>query len=147
MKTKFVTTFLILVIIKSTALAQWTNIWSTTSTNFQGGCFATSKDTCFVSDESGKIYRTTDGGTTWDSVQTIFTSSWFNDIYFPSKNVGYACGGTAFGTHWSTIAKTTNGGQTWDSLTSNVFNGDFLCISFLNDSVGYIAGNDFVKTT
>lgn len=146
MKTNF---FLIvfMLMLKSVLFAQWTNILTNNANNFQSRCFATTKDTCFVGDASGKIFRTTDGGSTWDSVQTIFTTSWFNDLYFPSKNVGYACGGTAFGNHNSLVAKTTNGGVTWDSLTSNAFIGEFVCMSFLTDDVGYIAGNDFVKTT
>src|SRR5204863_1560904 len=84
---------------------------------------------------------------TWDSVQTVFTTDWFNDIYFPSPNVGYACGGTAFGMHPCMLAKTTDGGQTWDSPLSNGGSYNFSKIFFVNDSVGYISGDYFVKTT
>lgn len=127
--------------------AQWNTVWTNPTNDFQGGCYATSADTCYVATYGGRIFRTTDGGTSWDSVQTLFTTSWFNQIRFSSPNVGYACGGTAFGTHSSIIAKTSNAGATWDSVTSNTYGYDFTKISLLNDYVGYFAGEKLVKTT
>lgn len=133
-------------IVQSAAFAQWADIWPNNN-NLQGGCFATSSDTAFLTGEAGKIYRTTNGGADWESITSIFTTSWFNDIAFSSTKIGYACGGTAFGTHTSCIAKTTDGGLTWDSLTSNEFGYEFTGISLVSDSVGYFVGESFVKTT
>jgi photosystem II stability/assembly factor-like uncharacterized protein len=110
-----------------------------------------SKDTVFVGSAwSGRIHQTTNGGQGWSFYQTIFTSSWFNDMHFPTKSVGYACGGTAFGIHKNFIAKTTNGGQTWDSLTSNSFTGySFMNIHFANATTGFVSGEAglLLKTT
>ncbi|RYZ28334.1 MAG: hypothetical protein EOP49_41535, partial [Sphingobacteriales bacterium] len=133
--------------IQFTASAQWTDTWHTSTNYLQGGCFATSADTCFVTGSEGKIYRTLNGGTSWDSAQTIFTTSWFNDIRFPSASVGYACGGTSFGTHHSIIARTSNGGVTWDSLTSNTFSFEFYSLSAPTENTAYFAGFELVKTT
>ena len=88
----------------------------------------------------GRIHRSFDGAQTWGFDQTIFTTSWFNDMHFPSKNVGYACGGTAFGWHTNIISKTVDGGLTWDSLTSNSFSGyEFQTLFFPTESIGFIA--------
>lgn len=132
-------------LLKTSTNAQWTNVL--TNNKVYGSCFATSPDTCYVAASNGSIFRTSNGGATWDSAQTLFSSSWFNDVYFPSGNIGYACGGTAFGMHKSTIAKTIDGGQTWDSLLSNGGFYEFKKIFFVNDSVGYCGGDYFVKTT
>ena len=110
---------IVIMLLDISASAQWTSIW--TNNNINGSCYAVNADTFFVTGGGGIIYRTLNGGTSWDSAQSIFTTSWYNHINFSSPTVGYACGGTAFGQHSSTIAKTTDGGQTWDSLTSNTF--------------------------
>jgi len=127
-----------------TAKAQWTNLWNN---NIYGVCFATSADTCYTTGGSGQIFRTSNGGLTWDTMQTVFYESFFNDILFPSANIGYACGGSAFGIHKCTIVKTTNAGQTWDSVTSNTSEYEFNKIFFVNDTVGFFSGCDFLKTT
>ena len=88
----------------------------------------------------GRIHRSFDGAQTWAFDQTIFTTSWFNDMHFPTNTVGYACGGTAFGMHTNIISKTTDGGLTWDSLTSNSFFGyEFNTLFFPTDSIGFVA--------
>jgi len=126
------------------ASAQWMNC--RTDNIFYGACFAKSADTCIVIGSGGYIFRTPDGCATWDSVQTIFTTSWFNDITFSSASTGYACGGTAFGQHTSMIAKTNDGGITWDSLTSNTFGFDFSRVFCLNDSICFFTGQTLVMT-
>lgn len=127
--------------------AQWSSIYTSSSNSFYGACRSIGTDTCFVADESGKIYRTIDGGANWTSFQTIFNFSWIKDIDFPSPSIGYACGGTAFGMYKSCVAKTTDGGTTWDSINANQFGFDFYQMQFLNDSVGYLVGDRIVKTT
>jgi photosystem II stability/assembly factor-like uncharacterized protein len=133
MKT-IVTTLLIL--LTSLVFGQWNLIHY--NYDITTSCFAKSKDTCFVTGYRGKIFRTVNGGATWDSVQTVFKTSWFLDIHFPSKNIGYACGGTAFGNHRSIVAKTVNGGQTWDSLASELFGYDLFTVHFLSNNIGFL---------
>jgi photosystem II stability/assembly factor-like uncharacterized protein len=92
----------------------------------------------------GLIYKTVNGGSTWD-IDTIiqgapgfpFTS--LNSVYFLDANVGFACGGIG-GAEWSgLILKTVNGGLDWSSDgKGSVMNS----IYFPNDSVGFCVGND-----
>jgi len=88
----------------------------------------------------GRFHRSTDGGNTWSIYQTIFTTSYFYDIQFPTDSVGYACGGTNSGTHKNVIVKSIDGGQTWDSITSNAYTGNsFKKLHFINADTGLVA--------
>lgn len=145
MKYKLIT-FLLIVTFCLNSNAQWKQIKSHGS-NYGISCFATNALTCFIPSKNGYILRTLNGGNSWDSSQTTFVTSYFNDIFFPSNNVGYACGGGPFSDHRSCIAKTVNAGQTWDSITSNAFNIEFKKIYFINDSIGYVGGREnLIKT-
>jgi len=105
--------------------------------------FVVNKDTVlFVTGGGGRVYRSDEGGTYASPFQTPFTTEWFLDIDFPSTLVGYACGGTAFGSHTNVIIKTTDNGVTWDSLTSNNFFGyTFGNIEFMNNDTGFVSGD------
>ena len=137
--------FVAIFFISMAASAQWSNVF--THNGIGPSCFATSKDTCFVTGGGGQIYRTTNGGISWDSAQTIFNYSWWNDIFFPSANIGYACGGTSFGPYASTAAKTSNAGASWDSITSNAFGYELYSAYFINDTVGFFGGAGLVVKT
>lgn len=134
-----------------TIFSQWNLVYYTPNSIQPTAISVISPDTAvFVSYTEGKIYRTIDGGDTWWPHQTVFTSSWFLDVHFPSKLVGYACGGTNFGLHTKVIAKTIDGGATWDSLTSNTFSGyNFEKIHFINEDIGFVSGDGepLLKTT
>ncbi|MEO0404200.1 MAG: YCF48-related protein, partial [Bacteroidota bacterium] len=77
--------------------------------------------------------RTTDGGETWENLDTGYSGALFN-CTFPSENVGYACGFS------QTIIKTSDGGDTWEvqNSGSNTLN----YIEFSNELNGW-AGGDF----
>lgn len=140
---------LITVLIPMAASSQWNIIYI--PSDQLNALAVIDQDTIMVATyEGGRIHRSTDGGQSWWPYQTIFSSSWFSDIDFPTKMVGYACGGTAFGLHTNVIAKTTDGGQTWDSLTSNDYTGySFSKIHFLNADTGFVRGefSGLLKTT
>src|SRR5690242_20605902 len=52
------------------------------------------KDTIIaVTNSGGRVHRSVDGGQSWSFYQTVFTTSWFYDVHFPTQQVGYACGG------------------------------------------------------
>jgi photosystem II stability/assembly factor-like uncharacterized protein len=142
------TTMLIIstLLIRTLGFSQWAQVYDNPDVN--GFCYAKSKDSCFVAGLNGKIFRTINGGVSWDSVQTVFKTSWFLDIKFTSKSIGYACGGTAFGQHKSVIAKTTNGGVTWDSIASDLYGYNLYSGYFLNNNTGFFAGEGHIlKTT
>jgi photosystem II stability/assembly factor-like uncharacterized protein len=121
--------------------SQWTGIYY--HSDQETALAVVNKDTIVaVTYQGGRIHRSTNGGATWSFVQTIFEDSWFNDVHFPTQNVGYACGGggTAFGAHKQIIAKTSDAGQTWDSITSNSFFGlSFNSIRFQNADTGFVS--------
>lgn len=57
----------------------------------------------------GRLYRTTDGGSTWNTVNESITYS-IRDIFFVNNLTGWAVG---FGDLNQTISKTTDGGLSW----------------------------------
>jgi photosystem II stability/assembly factor-like uncharacterized protein len=61
------------------------------------------------------IVRTTNGGTTWDSVTVtpFVTSAIFYQVYFMNNNTGYAVGTTT-----PKLFKTTDAGLTWNGITT-----------------------------
>lgn len=64
----------------------------------------------YVSGGTGKIHKTTDGGTTW-TAQTTGTTQLINDVHFINSNTGFACGAG------HTFLKTLDGGTTWLPVT------------------------------
>ena len=129
--------------------AQWNIVYN--NADLAPGLAVLNQDTVIaISSTYGRIHRSSDGGQSWTSIQTLFSSSWFFDVHFPSTQVGYACGGTAFGLHTNIIAKTTDAGLSWDSLTANSFSGySFNHIFFVDDNIGFVSGeaNLLLKTT
>lgn len=61
--------------------------------------------TGFILGLDGTIFKTIDGGITWDSVHTGITD-YLYDIFFINENIGWLCA------DWS-LYKTTNGGISW----------------------------------
>jgi photosystem II stability/assembly factor-like uncharacterized protein len=78
------------------------DVWFTTP---ETGVVATGTDTL------GKVYRTTDGGATWNEAHTAGA---IRSVYFVSPSVGYAVGRNA-------ILKTENGGAVWVPQGSPAF--------------------------
>jgi photosystem II stability/assembly factor-like uncharacterized protein len=73
--------------------------------------------TGIVAGDRGYIGRTTNGGTTFDSVANglIPVAQRANAIWFADANTGYVSAGTASGFN-GTIVKTTDGGLNWTSI-------------------------------
>ncbi|MEO0095194.1 MAG: YCF48-related protein [candidate division WOR-3 bacterium] len=77
----------------------------------------------------GKIFKTTDGGTTWFS-QFTGTGQDFRSVHFISPDTGWAGGENG------TLFYTTNGGNTW--IPKNSGTTDQICrVFFVNDSIGF----------
>jgi photosystem II stability/assembly factor-like uncharacterized protein len=70
-------------------------------------------NTGYIAGLLGRIRKTTDGGTTWDSVASPITTT-ISRIKFADANTGWI-----FAT-LGTIQKTTDGGTTWTAQTSGV---------------------------
>lgn len=93
----------------------------------------------FFSD-SGKIYKTNNGGSSWD-VQFVEPDIAFRDVGFINNSTGFAVG-----LHGKAI-KTTNQGTSWQTVNFGTTNS-FYNIKFVNGLVGYLTKKAGVlKTT
>ncbi len=105
-------------------------IYTGTSANLTGVQFL-NNTTGFVWGTGGALRKTTDGGTTWDSITTN-TSDTIKKIQFIDVNTGYMMVNSG-------ISKTVNGGLSWTPLTlpSNISFKDF---HFFDSQNGQICG-------
>jgi photosystem II stability/assembly factor-like uncharacterized protein len=72
--------------------------------------------------EYGYIFRSTDKGNSWDTIQTLNLIN----LFFLDKKTGYACG-------FNGIEKTSDAGRTWDTIASTPFEH----ILFFNENIGF----------
>ena len=77
---------------------------------------------------SGDIYKTTDGGITWNRL-SIYIDEGISSVFFIDENVGFISGGF----NQRKVMKTTNGGATW----TQVFNQVFGQMQFIDNQIGY----------
>jgi photosystem II stability/assembly factor-like uncharacterized protein len=143
--------------------------------NFSSVFFVSDDEGWITSSSHAEIYRTTDGGKTFEVQTTLYTC---NAIHMLNENVGYAGGASGF------IYKTTDGGENWNffgtmatnladisfpptgdtgyacgingniwsisnfgvtKMTSNV-NGDLYSISFpVTSEEGWVCGGDVMR--
>ncbi|MFA5403514.1 MAG: YCF48-related protein [Ignavibacteria bacterium] len=117
--------------------AYWDTINFALVTN---GLYFTDRLTGFMAENSSKIYKTTDGGYTWN---VSFTGNGtISSICFVSSMIGWACGVQG------KIFKTSDAGTSWaiqNSPTTNQLNSIF----FVSPLIGYASGANGVilKTT
>lgn len=145
MKTKLIFTLALLCVF--TGNAQWGLLNS--PSNYEAAMAVVNTDT-IVTVTGERIYSTDNGGQTWTFYQTPYQGSWLYDVHFPTDQVGYACGGTAFGMYRNIIVKTSDGGQTWSEVTVNEYPGYvFTDIYFIDENVGFVTGSaaGLLKTT
>ncbi|MFN5630145.1 MAG: YCF48-related protein [Bacteroidota bacterium] len=115
--------------------ATWQRVQPFTIVDFKG-IFVKDSLTLFIAGSlgngKGEIYKTVDGGETWEIVYNNINMP-LKDIHFPNDSVGYCVG------KYSTIVKTIDGGVTWNDLT-NVSNisGELNTVWFLNSDTGYV---------
>jgi photosystem II stability/assembly factor-like uncharacterized protein len=97
--------------------------------------------TGFAYATAGKILRTTNGGTKWDTI-TYSGGQDVYDMHFPTPQVGFGVG------YQGTVIKTTNGGASWTSIATGLDN--FLFTTwFTSATTGFAAGEygKIFKTT
>ncbi len=98
------------------------------------------KDTGWVAgnnfNNTGNLYRTVDGGTTWS---TSISNTVFDEVWFKDYNNGFR-----LSSYLSTFDKTVNGGTTWTNVSS--FSSGTGEINFPTSTTGYAytnGSNDF----
>ena len=107
-------------------------------------CFI-NRDTGFVGTESGDIYKTSDGGSTWTGSQLAEYGIPVKSIQFISEMKGFAAGGFMVmllkdGIYSNfLISETADGGETWKSYdtTGIALNS----VWFVNDTLGFVSGD------
>lgn len=89
----------------------------------------------------GKVYKTTDSGTTWTLTLGYYSTP--NDInlfYFKNKNEGYINFGHG------EFRKTIDGGETWINVPGSWFYS-INSMYFVNDNTGFAVGRGFIYKT
>jgi photosystem II stability/assembly factor-like uncharacterized protein len=106
------------------------------------------KDTVYIADDK-YLYRSFDGGETWDSPQT--TGFYVGGAFFFNKDFGWALGQDYY-PYNASLFKTTDGGETWelklkqDSSTTSIA---FSSVYFPSENNGFVTGiwGDIYRTT
>ncbi len=89
---------------------------------------------------TGSLYRTTDGGYSWDQLINMWP---FNSLFFLNSDFGVAASNT-----WGAVYKTTNGGNYWSEHEIDFFNFEPQCLCFVSEQTGFVGGeNVMYKTT
>lgn len=86
-------------------------------------------------DQISNMWRTTDGGATWQRMETGVAKTLYS-ILFLDENVGFAAGNTG------TLIKTYDGGVSWKQLTTP-FENVFMNLTRINETI-YVAGTEGV---
>jgi photosystem II stability/assembly factor-like uncharacterized protein len=129
-------------ILKTTdAGYSWVSQVSTYTTSIYGISF-TDSETGYLAG-SISLYKTTNGGTNWNTVYNSTTNEIFTDIYFTNTTTGYAVG------TYGRQMKTTNAGASWTPTTISSSGSILSSLFFVNETTGYAVGdnNAEVKTT
>lgn len=127
-------------VLSITSNAQWTKIRSNTFEMYRTIHFI-APDTGYLSGNcEGHIYKTTNGGLTWDTAQTPFIQDAYTGITFPEGQTGFASGRNLTFVQKNIVVKTENGGLTWDSLSVDSLANDFTNIDFADRNNGLLMG-------
>ncbi|WP_310377952.1 YCF48-related protein [Flavobacterium sp.] len=104
----------------------------------------TNENTGYAISRLGKIVKTTDGGSTWTSLNST-VNFYLKKIQFVNTDIGYVIGGDNTGSY---LLKTINSGQSWSVINLNSIEKGFPTgLYFKNVNEGYITGNNlFIKT-
>lgn len=97
----------------------------------------------FIAGEYGVIFKTTNGGATWNSIgfqNGRYEGTDINSIFFIDSMTGFAVG------LGGRIMKTTDGGKTWNGYAPTY--NSIKQLEFMSDTTMYgLVGNSFIKST
>jgi photosystem II stability/assembly factor-like uncharacterized protein len=109
------------------------------------------EDICFInnsigwmcvynwSESASKIYKTQDGGESWELCYTSIHGVSVNSLYFSDNNHGWGVGYIFDNT--TGIIHTSDGGDTWTFQNSEVTGAELRGIDFVNNTSGIIVGD------
>jgi photosystem II stability/assembly factor-like uncharacterized protein len=112
--------------------------WVTSGSFTYGPIYFVNAMTGWTTDYSGgnsNIYKTTNGGSSWNSQYTATDFRVIYSIYFLNENTGWVSGYREF------IAKTTNGGINWTEQNFTAEGAGIYSIAFVNQNTGWGAGD------
>lgn len=114
------------------------NVWTKIDIFFNFPYYSSSvyfidTNTGYVVGNQGGIYKTTDGGATWEA-KTSGISNTLHSVYFIDSNIGFVVGSSG------KILKTTDGGANWSVQTSGTTN-TLNAINFIDSNTGYAVGS------
>ena len=97
-------------------------------------CWMASPTTAYAAGSGGKVYRTVDGGVSWELTLSVTINNVFG-IQFLDSLQGYFCGvgGTLF--------QTTDGGNSWSNIPLS-FSGTLRALHFSEPGFGQVMGVD-----
>jgi photosystem II stability/assembly factor-like uncharacterized protein len=130
----------ILLITANETIAQWSTLSTGTNLDFDKVHF-TSTNVGFALPYKGPIFKTIDGGVTWDSLSstTLNASQLFeNQIWFINEDLGF------ISTHQGlnvVLLKTENGGLSWINITPEAGITGEMKVQFIDSQVGFIYSN------
>jgi photosystem II stability/assembly factor-like uncharacterized protein/PKD repeat protein len=112
----------------------WTNVFNQSAASFL--FFQKSNPNIgYASDGQQNLYKTTNAGSTWSTINIPGLTNGASSIFFTDANNGYVG-------EWGTgIYKTTNGGASWSSLNLGT-SFSFTSLYFLNVDTGFAVGVD-----
>ncbi len=147
---KYILVFLFILLNYSILSAQ--TGWFVQKNTFPGttvNLFFLNSNTGWILLDSGKIIKTTDGGTNWSSAYSILPQYPVYLIKFANPMTGWVAGGrydpNPFSMEYAIIMKTTNGGINWVTQYTDSWGPRFndLTIADENNVFGTSAGTDF----
>ncbi len=80
----------------------------------------------------GQVFKTTDGGKTWD-VQTVRDKGYFTNIFFVDRNTGWLCSGDQ-------MYRTDDGGRTWRLQATLTESWQLESCFFVSKREGWVVG-------
>ncbi|HPO61840.1 MAG TPA: YCF48-related protein [Candidatus Kapabacteria bacterium] len=122
----------------STGTGEWKTIQSPTTNNLKS-VFFIDQNTGWISGENATMFKTTDGGSTWNQLNVPTEITIFSVAATSANNVFASC--------WDTIYCSNNGGQTWDARYTNTVNNNFLDIFIYDQNNIWVAGEATTFTT
>src|SRR5262245_775338 len=120
----------------------WFQLSSPTNINIQASWFV-SNDTGFIGIDSGKIYRTVNGGLNWTLI-SVPTTGYMLEMFFLNSYIGYTL--FYYTNDQYRIFKSTNKGLNWSSVSVQ-YTTNPQDIYFVNEFTGFVANSSNILRT